>query len=367
MYANLQHVQNSGDGRRIVMKRLKGSHPITIISVCFTIFFIAASLSAAGPDDDLMNRAKAVFGPLPASMPSPDNPMTPEKVKLGHILYGEPRISVDGTVSCVKCHPIGLYAVDGLKKAVGNNCKPNPRNSPCIFNAASQISEHWIGNRTSVEDQAKQALIGPPSYGMPSYEAVEKALKGIKGYEALFKEAFPGDRDPVTVDNFAKAVGAFERTLMTPAPFDDFVKGNAKALTAAQKRGLQAFIDTGCMTCHFSPYLGGQLYQKFGVFEPYEKYTKSQAVDEGRFAVTKNPSDRFLFKVPVLRNVAATPPYFHDGSVEKLEDAVVIMAKIQLGKDLTRDQTSDLVAFLQSLTGVIPEAALKVPVLPQAN
>jgi cytochrome c peroxidase len=121
------------------------------------------------------------------------------------------------------------------------------------------------------------------------------------------------------------------------------------------------------MTCHFSPYLGGQLYQKFGVFEPYEKYTKSPAVDEGRFAVTKNPSDRFLFKVPVLRNVAATPPYFHDGSVEKLEDAVMIMAKIQLGKDLTRDQTADLVAFLQSLTGVIPEAALKVPVLPQAN
>src|SRR5512136_338896 len=227
------------------MKHMRSSLPIVIISICCTILYFTAPLFAAGPDDDLMNRAKAVFGPLPASMPSADNPITPEKVKLGHVLYGEPRISVDGTVSCVKCHPIGLYAADGLKKAVGNNCKPNPRNSPCIFNAAAQISEHWIGNRTSVEDQAKQALIGPPSYGMPSYEAVEKVLRGIKGYEALFREAFPGEKDPVTVDNFAKAVGAFERTLMTPAPFDDFVQGNAKALTDQQKRGLKTFMDTG--------------------------------------------------------------------------------------------------------------------------
>ena len=321
----------------------------------------------AGPDDDLMNRARTVFGALPASMPSADNPITPEKVKLGHILFSEPRISVDGVVSCVKCHPIGLYAADGLKKAVGNNCKVNPRNSPCIFNAASQMSEHWIGNRMSVEDQAKQALIGPPSYGMPSYEAVEKALKGIKGYAALFKEAFPGDKDPVTVDNFARAVGAFERTLMTPAPFDDFQKGTGNALTARQKRGLQAFLDTGCMTCHFSPYLGGQMYQKFGMFEPYEKYTKSQPVDEGRSAVTKAPADKFLFKVPVLRNVAMTPPYFHDGSVEKLEDAVTIMAKVQLMRDLTKEQAGDIAEFLRSLTGTIPEAALRTPVLPAAE
>ena len=341
-----------------------------IISNVFAVaavIILAASRSVAGPDDDLMNRAKTVFGPLPASMPSAENPITPEKVKLGHILFWEPRISVDGVVSCVKCHPIGLYAADGLKKAVGNNCKLNPRNSPSIFNAASQMSEHWIGNRTSVEDQAKQALIGPPSYGMPSYEAVEKVLKGIKGYVALFKEAFPGDKDPVTVDNFAKAVGAFERTLMTPAPFDDFQKGNKGALTAPQKRGLQTFLDTGCMTCHFSPYLGGQMYQKFGMFEPYEKYTKSQPVDEGRAAVTKAPADRFFFKVPVLRNVAMTPPYFHDGSVEKLEDAVTIMAKVQLMKVLTKEQAEDITAFLRSLTGTIPETALQVPVLPAAD
>ena len=327
----------------------------------------AAVLQAADADVELMNKAKAIFGPLPASMPSPENPITPEKVKLGNVLFWEPRISIDGTVSCAKCHPVGLYAADGLRKAIGNNCKVNPRNAPTIFNAASQISEHWIGNRTSVEDQAKQALIGPPAFGMPDYGSVEKVLKGMKGYVAMFKAAFPNEKDPVTVDNFAKAVGAFERTLMTPAPFDDFMQGNGNALTAQQKRGLQTFMDTGCLTCHFSPYLGGQMYQKFGVFEPYEKYTKSKPVDEGRFAVTKNPSDKFFFKVPVLRNVAETPPYFHDGSVDKLADAVMIMAKIQLAKNLTQEQAGDIAAFLASLTGRIPDAALKAPVLPSVD
>ncbi len=332
------------------------------------IFLFAGPVSyAADPDEALINKAKAIFGPLPASMPSPDNPITPEKVKLGSVLFWEPRISVDGTVSCAKCHPPGLYAVDGLRKSVGNHCKENPRNDPTILNAASQISEHWIGNRTSVEDQAKQALIGPPSFGMPNYESVENILKGMKGYVAMFTEAFPGEKDPVTADNFARAVGAFERTLVTPAPFDDFMQGKGGALTSQQKRGLAVFMDTGCLTCHFSPYLGGQVYQKFGVFEPYEKYTKSQSVDEGRFAVTKSPADKFVFKVPVLRNVAQTPPYFHDGSVDRLPDAVIIMAKIQLAKDLTKDQAGDIAAFLASLTGRVPDSLLKAPILPSAD
>jgi cytochrome c peroxidase len=338
---------------------------LSAISAC--ILLLTTTLFAADRDSDLMSRARTLFGPLPASMPSPDNPITPEKVKLGRALFWETRISVDGTVSCAKCHPLGLYAADGLKKAIGNTCKENPRNTPTLFNAASQISEHWIGNRTSVEDQAKQALVGPPSFGMPNYESVEKILKEMKGYVAMFKEAFPSDKDPVTADNFAKAVGAFERTLMTPAPFDDFLQGNAAAMTEQQKRGLKTFMDTGCPTCHFSPYLGGQLYQKFGLIEPYAKYTKSEKVDEGRFAITKNPVEKFFFKVPVLRNVAETPPYFHDGSVARLINAVTIMAKIQLAKDLTPEQADDVVSFLTALTGRIPDAALTVPVLPSED
>jgi cytochrome c peroxidase len=348
---------------RVDVRRLT----VVLITVVICTLGLGTAVRAADADNELINRAKAIFGPLPASMPSPDNPITPEKVKLGNMLFWESRISVDRTISCAKCHPLSLYAVDGLRKSVGNNCKENPRNDPTVFNAASQISEHWIGNRTSVEDQAKQALIGPPSFGMPNYESVEKILKSMKGYVAMFREAFPNEKDPVTVDNFAKAVGAFERTLVTPGPFDDFMQGNASALTPQQMRGLTTFMDTGCMTCHFGPYVGGQMYQKFGVFEPYAKYTKSQIIDEGRFAVTKNPSDKFVFKVPVLRNVAETAPYFHDGSVDRLADAVVIMAKIQLAKDLTKEQAADIAAFLSSLTGKIPEEALKVPVLPSAE
>jgi cytochrome c peroxidase len=329
-----------------------------------TVLVLVSSALVGAEDKELITRAIQIFGPLPQTMPTEQNPITPSKVKLGKNLFYELRISIDGTVSCAKCHPISLYAADGLKKAIGNNCKENPRNAPTIFNAASQIAEHWIGNRTSVEDQAKQSLIGPPAFGMPSYESVEKILRGMKGYVALFQEAFPGEKEPVNVDNFAKAIGAFERTLMTPAPFDDFMKGNAGALTEQQKRGFITLLDAGCMTCHFSPYLGGQMYQKFGVFEPYWNYTKSVKVDEGRIAVTKNEADKYVFKVPVLRNVEMTPPYFHDGSVDKLEQAVWIMAKIQLGKELSKQQTVDIAAFFTSLTGKLSEDALTVPVLP---
>ena len=335
-----------------------------LLSILLVLFLVITSTALADSNDAIITRASQILGPLPASMPSEENPITPEKVKLGKMLFYEQRISVDGTVSCAKCHPIALYGADGLKKSIGNHCKENPRNDPTVFNAASQISEHWIGNRTSVEDQAKQAIIGPPAFGMPSYDSAEKVLRAYPEYETLFKAAFPSDKEPVTIDNFAKAVGAFERTLITPAPFDAFLKGNKDALTLQQKKGLGTFMDQGCVGCHSSPYVGGQMYQKFGMFEPYEKYTKSEKVDVGRYVVTKNESDKFVFKVPVLRNVAMTPPYFHDGSVDKLADAVWIMGKIQLGRDLTQEQVQDITAFLHALTGVIPEDVKTIPVLP---
>jgi cytochrome c peroxidase len=260
-----------------------------------------------------------------------------------------------------------LYAADGLKRSIGNNCKVNPRNAPTILNAAGQISAHWIGNRTDVEDQARQSVIGPPSFGMPSHEAVEKKLKEIKGYGELFKKAFPGETDPITVDNLTKAIGAFERTLVTPSHFDSFLKGDIAALNEREKRGLRTYMETGCIMCHFGPYLGGQMYQKSGIFEPYWKYTKSEPIDEGRYVVTKNEADKYVFKVPIHRNVAKTAPYFHDGSIDKLEDAVWIVGKIQLGKDLNKSQVEEVVTFLKSLTGRIPEDALKVPLLPSTD
>jgi cytochrome c peroxidase len=337
----------------------------TMIVLCLVSF--TGLLFADNGDEVLLRQAKNIFGPLPQVMSSEKNPITPEKVKLGKILFYETRISVDGTVSCVRCHPIGLYAADGLKKSIGNNCKLNPRNAPTLFNAAGQISAHWIGNRTDVEDQARQSVVGPPSFGMPSHEAVEKKLKEIKGYGGLFKKAFPGEADPITVDNLAKAIGAFERTLVTASHFDSFLRGDIAALNENEKRGLRAYMEAGCIMCHFGPYLGGLVYQKSGIFEPYWKYTKSEPIDEGRFVVTKSEADKYVFKVPIHRNVAKTAPYFHDGSIDKLEDAVWIMGKIQLGKDLNKGQIEEVVTFLKSLTGKIPEDALKVPLLPSMD
>jgi cytochrome c peroxidase len=202
---------------------------------------------------------------------------------------------------------------------------------------------------------------------MPSNEAVESKLKGIPGYTELFKKAFPGESSPMTVDNFAKAVGAFERTLVTASPFDIFLKGDLAALNDKEKRGLKTYMEAGCIMCHFGPYVGGQTYQKFGIFELYWKYTKSDPIDEGRYVVTKNEADKYVFKVPIHRNVAQTAPYFHDGSVNKLEEAVWIMGKVQLNRDLTKEQVAEIVAFLKSLTGVIPEGALTIPLLPSTE
>jgi cytochrome c peroxidase len=169
------------------------------------------------------------------------------------------------------------------------------------------------------------------------------------------------------VDNFAKAVGAFERTPITPSPFDAFLKGDAAALSEGEKRGLRTYMGAGCIMCHSGPYAGGQMYQKFGIFGPYWTYTKSDLIDEGRYVVTKNEADKYLFKVPILRNVGETASYFHDGSVDKLGDAIWIMGKIQLGKDLGKSQVEEMVTFLESLTGKIPEGALKVPLLPSMD
>jgi len=243
----------------------------------------------------------------------------------------------------------------------------NSRNAPTLFNASSQISIHWIGNRIDVEDQAKQALIGPLSFGMMSYEFAEKKLREIKGYMPLFEKAFPREKDPVNLDNFAKAVSAFERTLVTPSKFDEFLKGKVSALTGPQKRGLKTFMERGCASCHSGAYVGGQMYRKFGIVEPYWQYTRSVDIDEGRYAVTKDEADKYVFKVPVIRNIEKSSPYFHDGSVDSLRDAVMIMARVQLAKTLTDTEIDEIVLFLKSLTGRIPDEALKVPMLPPGS
>jgi cytochrome c peroxidase len=321
-------------------------------------------LACSGDETSLLHRARQQLGPLPRHMTSERNPLTPEKVTLGKVLFYETRISLDGTVSCSRCHPMSLYAADGLKLSIGNNCRHNSRNAPTLFNAAGQISQHWIGNRADVEDQARQSVVGPPSFGMPTNEAVERRLKEIPGYERLFKAAFPNDREPLTVENFAKAVGAFERTLTTPSPFDDFINGDASALTTRQKAGLDFFMENGCVQCHYGRFLGGMEYRKFGIAEPYWRYTKSETIDSGRYAFTHVEGDRFVFKVPSLRNVAMTSPYFHDGSIASLGDAISIMSTVQLSKKLSPGDAESLLFFLRCLTGRISADDQQVPLLP---
>ena len=338
---------------------------------------IAAALSASVVADDdtdraLLERAQQLFKPLPHDAGTAEYPVTPERVALGKLLFFEPRISSDGVTSCAKCHQPTLYGTDALPTSVGNHGKMIPRNAPTVFNTALQFVQHYGGNRKDVEEQAVKALISPLAYGNADYPAAESRLRAITAYRPMFEQAFPGEAEPVTVENWGKAIGAYERVLLTPAAFDRYLKGDTAALTSQAKQGLDKFISFGCAGCHNGVTVGGQMYQKFGLTQDYWLATGSKEVelfkgrDKGRFQDTKNEADAFIFKVQQLRNVAVTPPYFHDGSVADLRDAVRIMAKLQLGRDVGDGDIADIVAFLESLTGEVPEQFASVPNLPAA-
>jgi cytochrome c peroxidase len=348
---------------------MRGFHPargsgsvLAIVALLMT----SAPWAASPRDEALLKQAQALFKPLPQNMASADYPVIPQRVALGRMLFFDPRISLDGTVSCARCHAPALYGTDALAKPIGVKDRPNPRNAPTVLNAALQIAAHWRGDRVNVEDQATRALVGPPSFGEPDDAAAVAKIKAIPGYAKLFQNAFAGETDPVTARNWGIAIGAYERTLVTPAPFDAYLRGDPRALTPAARAGLNTFIATGCPACHNGVDVGGGMYQKFGLMADYWKETHSQVIDKGRFDVTKNPADLYVFKVPSLRNVAMTPPYFHDGSVATLSQAVRIMAKVQLGKILSDREVAEIVAFLDSLTGRLPGDFVTAPVLPAA-
>jgi cytochrome c peroxidase len=313
-------------------------------------------------DSTLLAQARAVFGALPGSMATPDAPTTAPRVALGRALFFDPRVSLDGTVSCARCHQPALYGTDGLALPLGVQSRVNPRNAPTVLNAALQFVEHWRGDRTSVEDQATRALVGPASFGLPDYATAVVRLKAL-GYDATFRAVFPGDTQPVTVENWGKAIGAYERTLVTPSPFDAFLGGDAAALDARATAGLRTFMALGCGGCHGGVGVGGGMHQKFGLVKDYWTVTGSTHIDSGRAGVTHDPADLYVFKVPGLRNVAMTPPYFHDGSVPSLGEAVRVMGEVQLGRELTTQDIGDVVAFLQSLTGALPIQFAQAPVL----
>lgn len=339
--------------------------------LCRTLMLFATSMSlplgASANDATLLKQAQQFFKPLPQNAATAQFPVTPERVDLGRKLFFDPRISLDGTVSCARCHQPALYGTDALPKAIGVKDRANPRGSPTVLNAAMEFVAHWRGDRKNVEDQAQLALIGPPSFGNPDFDTAMARIEGIAGYRPLFEKAFPGEKNLITPINWAKAIGAYERTLLTPSPFDAYLKGDTRSLSSMEQAGLAKFISTGCVTCHNGVGVGGGMFQKFGLLEDYWNVTGSKEVDKGRFDVTKESADMYVFKVPSLRNVAMTPPYFHDGSVAALPEAVRVMARVQLGKTLSDEDIRQIVAFLNSLTGQLPKEFAEAPVLPAAG
>lgn len=308
-----------------------------------------ATEARAASREEVQQRAKQIFGVLPAEAASAENPITPEKIELGRRLFYEPRLSISRKLSCNSCHGLATFGVDNEPTSVGHDGQRGARNSPTVYNAALHFAQFWDGRAANVEEQAKGPVLNPVEMGMPSPEVVEKRLREIPGYHPLFVAAFPGEKDPINYDNFAKAVGAFERKLVTPSRFDAFLGGQLDALSDAEVAGLGTFMDTGCPTCHMTATIGGQMYQKIGLVHPYE--TK----DLGRFDVTGKDSDKYFFKVPSLRNIEKTGPWFHDGSVTTLAQAIDLMAWHQLGKKLEPADVQSIETFLASLTGT-PDA-----------
>ncbi len=300
-----------------------------------------------------------MMGTLPQAMSSEANPATPAKVDLGRMLFYDGRLSKDGTVSCNSCHDLEKYGVDGRQFSLGVGGQKGGRNSPTVYNAAGQVLQFWDGRAGTVEDQAKGPVLNPVEMAMSSASDVEEKLRSVPAYVTAFEKAFPGEPDPVSFENMALAIGAFERGLVTPSRWDRFLAGDRSVLTDIEFAGHREFMRVGCAGCHNGPFIGGGSLQKAGVRKLWPVTS-----DRGREAVTKSEADRLKFKVPVLRNVAKTAPYFHDGSVGDLDEAVRRMAEYQLDVSLKPDQVRLIVAWLDTLTGEIPRDYIRKPDLP---
>jgi cytochrome c peroxidase len=309
-----------------------------------------------------MKQAQEVFKPIPSMVPAvKDNAVTHEKVDLGKLLFFDPRMSSSEIISCNTCHNLGTGGVDAGPTSVGHGWQKGPRRAPTVYNAVFNIAQFWDGRAVDLKAQAK----GPVQASVEmnaTPDHVVKTLASMPAYVDLFKKAFPNEKDPVSFDNFAKAVEAFEATLITPAaPFDQFLEGDAKALSDQQKTGLKLFMDKGCAACHNGINIGGGDYFPFGVVEKPGANVLPIG-DKGRYNVSKTASDEYVFRAAPLRNVALRAPYFHSGQVWTLKAAVGVMGEAQLGAKLSDKDEDDIVAFLESLTGQLPK--VEYPILP---
>ncbi len=346
---------------------------IFLIPTCFILFFYSCgnnknsknetsqNTESVLSESPLLKQAKDLFKALPSVAENPGDQITKEKIALGMKLYYDRKLSKDGHNSCNSCHNLETFGVDNEITSVGDAGKRGGRNSPTTLNAAFHFLQFWDGRAKDVEEQAGMPILNPVEMAIPSKDFLVKRLSLSEEYKNAFAAAFPQSKDPITYDNLQIAIGAFERTLITPSRFDKFLGGDTLALNNDEKKGMEFFIATGCTACHSGMLLGGSMFQKFGMANDYRPLTGSKGNDEGRKAITKNDTDKDFFKVPSLRNIAKTYPYFHDGSVKELKDAVKVMAKAQLNKDLTDAEVLSIVKFLETLTGDVPLEALMKP------
>ncbi|MCU0911205.1 MAG: cytochrome-c peroxidase [Rhodobacteraceae bacterium] len=318
-------------------------------------------LAQPGLADPLRDEALTWFKPLPSTTPAvTDNPITPEKIDLGKALFFDPRMSASGVFSCNSCHNLATGGDDNLETSIGHGWQKGPRNAPTVLNSVFNEAQFWDGRAPDLAAQAK----GPVQAGVEmanTPENVIATLNSMPQYVDWFRASFPDEADPVTFDNFAKAIEAYEATLITPAPFDAWLNGDDAALDDQQKQGLQVFMEAGCVSCHAGINVGGQGYYPFGLIEKPGADVLPPG-DKGRFAVTETADDEYVFRAAPLRNIAVTAPYFHTGNVWDLRTAVEIMATSQLGADLGDEDVTAVTAFLESLTGTMPEVVY--PVLP---
>ncbi|HUL92342.1 MAG TPA: cytochrome c peroxidase [Burkholderiales bacterium] len=311
---------------------------------------LAAGVATAGgakADEALQRQAAALFGRIQPGTVSAESP----QARLGRALFWDTRVSLDGKTACASCHAAGDWGADRRALSIDARAEATSRHSPTVFNSMSQPALRWLGDRKTGADQAEGSLTGSMGFASKQ-EGVARLAK--LDYGVAFRAAYPQDPEPLSARNYGRAIEAYEATLVTPAPFDRFLAGDDGALSGRQKAGLRAFIATGCAGCHNGPLLGGTTFQRFGVAKDYWTETGSKKIDVGRFAATKKEEDRYVFRVPMLRNVAKTAPYFHDGSVDRLDRAVRIMGAVQLGRALDAATVKSIVAFLESLTGDVP-------------
>jgi cytochrome c peroxidase len=318
------------------------------VKKCVTavIFFAATTAGAAWAEE-------------PIKPITPPKEINQAKAELGKKLFFDPRLSKSGFISCNSCHNLSMGGSDNLKTSIGHNWQKGPINAPTVLNSSLSFVQFWDGRADSLKAQAGGPIANPGEMAL-THALAEGILTSIPGYVTEFKQVF-GD-NKIDIDRVTDAIAEFEKTLVTPnSRFDKWLQGDAKVLNEQELAGYKLFKNSGCISCHYGESVGGSTFHKMGMVEEY----KAKSPAEGRKAVTGKDEDRFMFKVPNLRNVELTYPYFHDGEAETLTEAVDVMGRLQLGKKLSDTENAQIVAFLKSLTGDQPSFTL--PMLPPSS